>query len=160
MRARLVPLPSSADSPPPQNTPPPPSPFQQSRRLLETATTALAQAEASLGPLPTWCKATGVWAGAMFFDAADVGRHAYGWPSTGALMTGVGAPYLGGRAAHHHDLAGPCVGIDTACSSTLVAAHGAATALRGSECWAGLAAGVNAMLWGGVTAGICALQAG
>ena len=96
MRARLVPLPSSADSPPPQNTPPPPSPFQQSRRLLETATTALAQAEASLGPLPTWCKATGVWAGAMFFDAADVGRHAYGdqYRATDVVLPGKGTLQL------------------------------------------------------------------
>ena len=52
-------------------------------------------------------------------------RHGYGMGSTAAVMTGVGAPYQGGRLAYTFDLQGPCNGIDTACSSSLVAAHNA-----------------------------------
>ena len=52
-------------------------------------------------------------------------RHGYGVGSTAAVMTGVGAPYQGGRLAYTFGLQGPCNGIDTACSSSLVAAHNA-----------------------------------
>ena len=52
-------------------------------------------------------------------------RDAYGVGSTAAVMTGVGAPYQGGRLAYTFDLQGPCNNIDTACSSSLVAAHNA-----------------------------------
>ena len=56
-------------------------------------------------------------------------RDVYGMGSTAAVMTGVGAPYQGGRLAYTFGLQGPCNGIDTACSSSLVAAH---NALRGA----------------------------
>jgi hypothetical protein len=52
-------------------------------------------------------------------------RDAYGIGSTAAVMTGVGAPYQGGRLAYTFNLQGPCHNIDTACSSSLVAAHNA-----------------------------------
>ncbi|QKV79997.1 type I polyketide synthase [Amycolatopsis sp. Hca4] len=65
--------------------------------------------------------------------------------------TGVYAdPYMGqgslasvvaGRLAYHFDLRGPAFSLDTACSSTLVAVHLAARALRAGECDYALAGG-------------------
>ena len=127
----------------------------QARRLLELAGEVLHGAGADAPPHSK----TGTFVGCMFWDAADVARRAYGSPATGPLMTGVGAPYLAGRAAFTYDLAGPCHGVDTACSSSLVAAHAGRAAVAGGECGGALVGGVNAMLWVGTTAGICALQA-
>ena len=115
-------------------------------------------------------------------------RDVYGMGSTAAVMTGVGAPYQGGRLAYTFGLQGPCNGIDTACSSSLVAAHnalrgappalscfkcltplyqvcflteigGSRAGITGGECQSALAAGINLMLWHDIMAGICQLQA-
>ena len=92
------------------------------RRLLEMAATARADA-VTRGAVSITDRATATYVGCMFYDAADVARHGYGVPSGGAVVTGVGAPYLAGRSAFHFDAGGGCVGIDTACSSSLVAVH-------------------------------------
>ena len=51
-----------------------------------------------------------------------------------------------GRLSFVLGLQGPCSSIDTACASALVAAHGAASALRGAECVVALALAVGLKL--------------
>ncbi|BDA51455.1 probable oleandomycin polyketide synthase, modules 5 and 6 [Coccomyxa sp. Obi] len=124
----------------------------QTRILLQVSAEALSEAG-----WPGWD--TGTYIGCMFVDYMNLQREAYGLPSSGAVMTGSGAPYQGGRVAYSFGLQGPCNGIDTACSSSLVAAHNARRGIIGGECSAALAGGINMMLWHDVTAGICQLQA-
>ncbi|MEV0621744.1 SDR family NAD(P)-dependent oxidoreductase [Nonomuraea sp. NPDC050404] len=50
------------------------------------------------------------------------------------------------RVSYCLDLRGPSLGIDTACSSALVALHEAAQAVRSGECGIALAGGVNVLL--------------
>ena len=103
------------------------------RRLLETAATARAAAAAATPSSEPCLPAAATFVGCMFYDASDVARRAYGVPSTAALMTGVGSPYLAGRAAFHFGASGPCVGVDTACSSSLVALHSGRQGEKGGE---------------------------
>ncbi len=51
-----------------------------------------------------------------------------------------------GRLAYALDLRGPCMSVNTACSSALVVAHAGASALRADECSRALAAGVKLIL--------------
>ncbi len=50
---------------------------------------------------------------------------------------------LAARVAHHLDLRGPAMSIDTACSASLVAAHLACRSLATGECDAAIVGGVN-----------------
>eukprot|EP00884_Botryococcus_braunii_P010940 jgi/Botrbrau1/19848/Bobra.0124s0084.1 len=97
----------------------------QTRVLLEISEEALSEGAVILDVLPSWRKATGTYVGCMFVDHFAVLRQAYGYSSTGPVMTGNGLPYQSGRLAYTFGLQGPCNGIDTACSSSLVAIHNA-----------------------------------
>lgn len=50
---------------------------------------------------------------------------------------------LAARVAHHLDLRGPALCVDTACSASLVAAHLAARSIAAGECEAAVVGGVN-----------------
>ena len=76
-----------------------------------------------------------------------------------AVSTGNGLSFLVGRISYSLGLAGPCMGLDTACSSTLVTSHLAATALASGEASSAVSAGVNVMFSPMITAAICQLQA-
>ncbi|MGW3996469.1 type I polyketide synthase [Amycolatopsis sp. NPDC004772] len=87
---------------------------------------------------------TGVLLG--FSDAFQYGQVEAEREGTGVYAD----PYMGqgslasvvaGRLAYHFDLRGPAFSLDTACSSTLVAVHLAARALRAGECDYALAGG-------------------
>lgn len=54
------------------------------------------------------------------------------------------------RISHKFDLTGPSVGVDTACSTSLVAVHQACRALLGYECDLAIAGGASAVLPNGV----------
>ena len=60
--------------------------------------------------------------------------------------TGGALNSLSGRIAFTFGLQGPCVTIDTACSSALTAVHVACQSLRARECDLALAGGVNVVL--------------
>ncbi|RBM20492.1 type I polyketide synthase [Streptomyces sp. PT12] len=114
----------------------------QQRLMMELAWEAMEDAGT---PPPTLTGSrTGVLLG--FSDAFQ-----YGQVETERQGTDVYAdPYMGqgslgsvvaGRLAYHFDLRGPAFSLDTACSSTLVAVHLAARALRAGECDYALAGG-------------------
>lgn len=64
----------------------------------------------------------------------------------GFFVSGNTQNVIGGRVAYLLGLHGPCVALDTACSSALVAVHFAVQALRRGECEAALAGGVNLLV--------------
>ncbi len=120
----------------------------QHRQFLEVAWEALEDAG---HPPERFAGTVGVWAGCgmgsyFYFnlcsnpDLVDkVGmfllRH-----------TGNDKDFLATRVAHVFDLKGPAIGIQTACSTSLVAVHYACQALLGGECDMALAGGVTVEL--------------
>ena len=60
--------------------------------------------------------------------------------------TGGAASIAGGRLSFALGLTGPCISVDSACSSALVALHTSASALRGRECAVALTLAVNLLL--------------
>lgn len=116
----------------------------QQRLVLEHAWTALENA----GYAPTAMNGTrtGVFVG--------VGANEYIRAcATGAreedimfIPTGNALNVIAGRVAFNLGLQGPCMTIDTACSSSAVATHLAVQSLRNGECDMALAGGVNAMV--------------
>ncbi|MEE8584609.1 MAG: amino acid adenylation domain-containing protein, partial [Acidobacteriota bacterium] len=59
------------------------------------------------------------------------------------LLTGNAPDYLTARVSYHLKLRGPSVGVQTACSTAMVAAHTACQSLLGQECDMALAGGVQ-----------------
>ncbi|MFM2162411.1 MAG: hypothetical protein RLZZ383_1923, partial [Pseudomonadota bacterium] len=108
------------------------------RLALLCAVEALDDAAAPLDRLP---RRTGVWLGV---GASDYGRRfeGSGHPYAG---TGSQPSFAAGRLAYHLGVQGPAVGLDTACSSALVAVHLAARAVMDGEVDLALAGGVHAM---------------
>ncbi|MCY0986417.1 type I polyketide synthase [Nannocystis sp. ILAH1] len=71
---------------------------------------------------------------------------AQGWPGWFQAFMGNDKDYLATRLAYLLDLRGPCVAVQTACSTSLVAVHLASTALLDRECDLALAGGVTIRL--------------
>lgn len=63
-----------------------------------------------------------------------------------AVMVGNEKSYAATRIAHRLNLRGPCMAVDTACSTSLVAVHQACAALLAYECDMALAGGVRVQL--------------
>ena len=105
----------------------------QQRILLEVCWEALERA--GIAPSSIRGSNTGVYAGIMHHDYALTQKI----PVTyGGSLIGAGVSYTLG-------IEGPCVVLDTACSSALVAIHLAAQALRSGECDLALAGGASVM---------------
>ena len=90
---------------------------------------------------------TGVFAGVCSFDYAGL-KFAANRPGSidPYFATGNAICAVSGRTSYALGLKGPSLSIDTACSSSIVAAHYACQSLRNRECEMALAGGVNLLL--------------
>lgn len=117
----------------------------QHRLLLTTAWEAM---EDSGIPRERWeGSRTGVFTGILGMDYTLLHAKTAGPAGVGPYYaSGKEASFGAGRIAYTFGLHGPCMMVNTACSSSLLAVHLASQALRAGECDAALAGGVNLML--------------
>ncbi|MFE1886225.1 type I polyketide synthase, partial [Streptomyces diastatochromogenes] len=117
----------------------------QHRLLLTTAWRAM---EDSGIPRDRWQGSrTGVFTGVLGMDYTLLLAKTKGEAGVGPYYaSGKEASFGAGRIAYTFGLHGPCMMLNSACSSSLLAVHLACQALRAGECDAALAGGVNLML--------------
>ncbi len=122
--------------------------------LLEVSWEALENAAVAPGELSG--SSTGVFLGIGNID------HALNQMKEGSFSriadysgTGSGSCFAAGRISYVLGLQGPCMVVDTACSSALVAVHLACQSLRTGESRLALAAGVSLMLSPDTTVNMC-----
>ncbi|CAN7673289.1 alpha/beta fold hydrolase [Trinickia sp. LjRoot230] len=115
----------------------------QQRLLLELSWSALEHA--AIAPTSLEGSDAGVFAGVTCSDymrmAAQNPANLNAYWGTGSVSS-----VIAGRIAYTLGLHGPCVSIDTACSSALVAIHHAVRSLRTGECGIALAVSANLVL--------------
>ncbi|MEU3529766.1 SDR family NAD(P)-dependent oxidoreductase, partial [Streptomyces sp. NPDC038707] len=112
----------------------------QQRILLETAWETLE--DAGIDPTSLRGSQTGVFTG--IWSSGYVGSPDQAPPDTeGYLATGISPSITSGRVSYLLGLQGQAVSVDSACSSSLMAIHLAAQALRSGECTLALAGGVT-----------------
>ncbi|MFE3040814.1 SDR family NAD(P)-dependent oxidoreductase [Kitasatospora indigofera] len=112
----------------------------QQRVLLETAWETFE--EAGIDPTSLRGSRTGVFTG--IWSSGYVGSPDQAPPDTeGYLATGISPSITSGRVSYLLGLQGQAVSVDSACSSSLMAIHLAAQALRSGECTLALAGGVT-----------------
>lgn len=112
----------------------------QQRVLLELAWESLERA--AIDPLALAGSSTGVFVGVCYHEYLDLApdsRHA----TDGYALLGNIASTASGRIAYTLGLQGPALTVDTACSTSLVAIHLAAKALRDRECDLAIAGGAT-----------------
>ncbi len=115
----------------------------QQRLLLEVAYEAVDDARQTLARLRE--RTTGVFIGVSNndYDRLQRFRHRTGDPQAG---TGTALSIVANRISNRFDLSGPSLGVDTACSSALVAVDAAGAKLLAGDCDVALAGGVNVLL--------------
>ncbi|MET7934865.1 beta-ketoacyl synthase N-terminal-like domain-containing protein [Streptomyces sp. NPDC005322] len=117
----------------------------QQRLLLEASWAAM---EDSGVPRGRWTGSrTGVYMGILAADYMVLHAKTAGAERINPYYaSGKEFSFGAGRIAYTFGLHGPCLMLNTACSSSLIAVHLAVKALRAGECDAALAGGVNLML--------------
>ncbi len=117
----------------------------QQRLLLEVVWETIEDAGVDVTSLKN--SKTGVFVGMSGDGYSQAHRHS-GIPERidAYSLTGTTASTAGGRISYSFGLEGPCLTLDTACSSTLVALHLACQSLRAQESELALVAGVNLMI--------------
>ncbi|WP_421998993.1 SDR family NAD(P)-dependent oxidoreductase [Reyranella sp.] len=115
----------------------------QHRHLLEVSYDALAHA--GIPPSSLAGGETGVFIGA---SSADYAVRFFVDPSVADvhMMTGNSLSIMANRISYSLDLRGPSIAIDTACSSSMVALHLAAEAIRNGTIETAIVGGVNLLL--------------
>jgi acyl transferase domain-containing protein/acyl carrier protein len=128
----------------------------QQRLLLEVGVEALERAAIPLDGLLR--RSVGVFVG---IGPSDYGRRFDALHGERDLYAGTGneASFAAGRLAYALGVQGPAIGLNTACSTSLVTTHLACQALRAGECELALAGGVNLMLSPETTVQLSALSA-
>lgn len=117
----------------------------QQRLLLETSWEALENAGQASSKLAG--SRTGVFVGMVGSDYANLKMISGGINDVDAYFgTGISRSVAAGRISYTFGLHGPAVAIDTACSSSIVAAHQACQSLRAKESDMAIAGGVNLIL--------------
>jgi len=129
----------------------------QQRLLLEVGWEALADAGIPTHVLKD--SRTGVYVGATNTDYAGLLARAPAAEQDAYAITGNLLSVAAGRLAYTWGLQGPCMTIDTVCSSSLVAVHLACQSLRAGECERALAGGVNLILSAASMTGVQRTQA-
>lgn len=112
----------------------------QHRLFLEVAVRALNQANITLASLKG--SNTGVYCGLSTSDYNQL-NYKDNIQFNAYTAIGVAPSAASGRLAHFLDLKGPCLAIDTACSSSFSALHQATTALRTKQCDLAIVGGVH-----------------
>ncbi|MER7399515.1 SDR family NAD(P)-dependent oxidoreductase [Streptomyces sp. NPDC000151] len=115
----------------------------QQRLVLETAWHALE--DANIDPTGLRDTGAGVYLGVMSMDYMTETAAVPEKELSGALVPGNAHSAVSGRLSYFLGLRGPCMSVDTACASSLTAAHLAAQGLRRGECDLALCGGVNAI---------------
>ncbi|PYV18320.1 MAG: hypothetical protein DMG07_04170 [Acidobacteria bacterium] len=115
----------------------------QQRLVLEVCWEALQDAGIPAGPLRN--SSTGVYMGACWSDYLALASRDGIRALSPHSATGVHFSIVANRVSYLFGLQGPSLTVDSACSSSLTAIHLACQALRGGECTAALAGGVNVM---------------
>jgi 3-oxoacyl-(acyl-carrier-protein) synthase/acyl carrier protein len=126
----------------------------QQRLLLEVSWEALEHA--GLSPDRLMGSRSGVFVGISTTDYAQLFTKMNDPAKLDAYMgTGNSLSVAAGRLSYVLGLQGPCLSVDTACSSALVAVHLACNSLRRGECCTALAGGVNLILIPDITINFC-----
>ena len=130
----------------------------QQRLLLEVSWEALEHAGQAPDALSG--SKTGVFFGMSVDDYAQFHLRCGDYTRIDAYTcSGAGLCFGAGRVSYILGLHGPCLTVDSACSSALTAVHLACQSLRAGECDMALAGGINLMLTPEVAIGMSALKA-
>ncbi|MFF8659351.1 type I polyketide synthase [Streptomyces huasconensis] len=113
----------------------------QQRLALQTAWEALEHA--GIDPVSLRHGDTGVFMGVTTLDYIFESTDLAPADVDGYLAPGLTHSAVSGRLSYFLGLRGPCMTVDTTCSSSLTATHLAVQALRGGECGVALSGGVN-----------------
>jgi acyl transferase domain-containing protein/acyl carrier protein len=126
------------------------------RLLLEVGVEALEHAGVPLESVSR--SKTGVYVG---IGPSDYARRfdVMNGPADAYAGTGNESSFAAGRLAYVLGAQGPAMGLNTACSTSLVTTHLAVQALQAGECELALAGGVNLVLSPETTVQLCQLQA-
>jgi len=117
----------------------------QQRLLLEVSWEALENAALPPDKL-TASRKTGVFMGLSSSDYGQLLMKREKSEIDAYLITGNSHSTASGRLSYFLGLQGPCLAVDTSCSSSLVAVHLAMMSLRNGECDLALAGGVNQLI--------------
>ena len=109
----------------------------QHRLFLETSWEAFERA--GIDPSTLRGSQTGVFAGIMYNDYVSRFNGCAPAGLEGMIMVSNAPSVLSGRVSYMYGLEGPCVSLDTACSTSLVTIHLAVQSLRRGECSLALA---------------------
>jgi amino acid adenylation domain-containing protein len=115
----------------------------QERLMLEVVWECLENAGYTSEELNQLADKVGVFVGAMW---SDYQHHAMdGWKHSQNPLAMSHHSAIPSRVSYFFDFNGPCISLDTSCSSALAAIHYACNSLNNKECQAAIVGGVNIM---------------